>query len=81
MVDVFKNIWAGWKRIALTFARFQTLVLLTLFYFLVIVPFGSVFRLMGWDPLRTGKRHIRKGTNWRHVKDGRPDLKSMHRMS
>jgi hypothetical protein len=81
MIEVLKKIWSGWKWATHRFARFQTLVLLTLFYFLILVPVGAVFRLFGWDPLRTSRRQLSKGTNWQAVKEKQPDLKSMHRMS
>lgn len=61
--------------------RFQTALLLTVFYFLVVAPMGAVLRLCGWDPLQSGLRHRRKGTNWKPVKDSRPDLASLRRQS
>jgi len=75
------RIWNGWKRIALKIARFQTALLLTLFYFLMLAPIGSVFRLFGWDPLQTGRRHRRKNSNFSDIIDCEPDLPSLKRQS
>lgn len=50
-VALLKRIWAGWKRVAEKIARVQTLILLTLLYIVVILPFGIVVSLFG-DPLR-----------------------------
>jgi len=78
---VLRKIWAGWKRFAHRLARVQTVILVTLFYFLVITPVGAVLSIFGWDPLagRTSRR--RKTTNWREVRDPEPDFDSMRRQS
>ena len=81
MKKVLRRIWAGWKKIALKFARFQTNLLLTLFYFFVIAPLGLLFRLFGWDPLESRARNLKKGTNWRTVAQSEPDLEAMRRQS
>ena len=46
-----KQLWVGWKRVAEKIARVQTVILLTLLYVLLILPFGIVASLFG-DPLR-----------------------------
>jgi hypothetical protein len=81
MKKIALRIWNGWKKIALKIARFQTALLLTLFYFLMLAPLGSLFRLFRWDPLQTGRRHHRKDSNWSRVVDGEPDLPSLRRQS
>jgi len=81
MKKLARKIWNGWKKVALKIGRFQTALLLTLFYFLVLAPFGALFRLFGWDPLKTSRRHLRSGTNWSDVADGEPDLESLRRQS
>ncbi len=81
MTEVLKKFWAGWKKVALRVARFQTIILLTVFYFVILVPFGGLARLFRWDPLETSKRHLKRGSNWKKTRDQRPDLKSMYRMS
>ncbi len=81
MKRIARKIWNGWKKIALKFARFQTALLLTLFYFLMLAPLGLVFRLFRWDPLQTGRRHRTKKTNWSPVTDSEPDLTTLRRQS
>jgi len=81
MKNVLKKIWVGWKKVALKFTRFQTKLLLTLFYFLVAAPLGLVFRLFGWDPLESRAQNLRKATNWKAVDQAEPNLKAMHRQS
>ena len=81
MKRIALRIWNGWKKIALKIARFQTALLLTLFYFLMLVPLGLVFRLFGWDPLQTSRRNRSKKTNWSPVSDSEPDLTTLRRQS
>ena len=81
MKKVFSKLRAGWKRIAHAIGRFQTRVIITVFYFLVIGPLGSVMRLLGWDPLDTHKRKAARGTNWRPVRESEPDVESLRRQS
>lgn len=44
-IMAFKKIWLAWKKFAHAFGRFQTKVILTLFYGLIFVPFALVIRL------------------------------------
>jgi hypothetical protein len=81
MRKVLKKIWESWKRLAHKIGRFQTVVLLSIFYFLIISPIGLVMRLFGWNPLDTRFRDPRRTSNWKPVKDAEPDLNSMRRMS
>ncbi|MFQ6007771.1 MAG: hypothetical protein ACE5K8_02360 [Candidatus Zixiibacteriota bacterium] len=81
MRNVSKKIWLGWKKVALKIARFQSTLLLTLFYFLILVPLGLVFRLFGWDPLESRRSCLSKTSNWKPVTCGEPSLVDMHRQS
>ena len=81
MKKVLTRIWVGWTKIALRFARFQTNLLLTLFYFFILAPLGLLFRLFGWDPLESRARNLKKTTNWRTVAQGEPDLEALRRQS
>ncbi len=81
MGKALTRIWAGWKEIAFKFARLQTNLLLTLFYFLILAPLGLLFRLFGWDPLESRARNFAKITNWRAVSQGEPDLDALRRQS
>jgi hypothetical protein len=47
-----KGFWEGWKGFAGEMGNYQSRVLLTFFYFVVVSPFGLMVRLFD-DPLRT----------------------------
>ena len=47
---MFRRLWAGWKRIGRKIGDFQSRLLLSLFYFVVIAPFALGIR-WGADPL------------------------------
>jgi hypothetical protein len=49
------KLWEGWKSFAQYIGGFQSRILLGLFYFLVVTPFGVAVRIFG-DPL-----HLRRG--------------------
>lgn len=51
---MLKRIWQAWKRVAHRIGNFQSRVLLTIFYFVVVLPFGLATRLFS-DPLRIKK--------------------------
>jgi hypothetical protein len=55
MVTHLKRLWTAWKRIAHLIGDFQARILLTLIYFVVVLPFGVVVR-WGGDPLRIKRR-------------------------
>lgn len=52
-----KQLWHAWKRIAIKIGAVNSRVLLTLFYFVLVVPVGVIVRLVS-DPLflKQGKR-------------------------
>lgn len=52
---MLKKAWQSWKRIAHAIGTFQARVLLTIFYALIVAPFGIVMRLF-FDPLRIKRR-------------------------
>jgi len=66
---MFRRLWERWKGIAHTIGMFQSRVLLTLFYCLIIAPFGLGVRLFS-DPLHLTRRHL---SHWRR-KEGDPDV-------
>ena len=47
---VLRRLWQGWKRIAHKIGDFQARVLLTIFYFVIVSPFGLAVRTFS-DPL------------------------------
>jgi hypothetical protein len=49
---MWRRAWKAWTKIARSIGNFQARVLLTIFYVLLMLPFGIAVRLFG-DPLRT----------------------------
>jgi len=59
MKSFLKRMWEAWKRIAHIIGDFQARVILTVFYAVLVLPFGVLVRLLA-DPL-----HIRhQPHNW-----------------
>jgi hypothetical protein len=52
---MLKHAWQFWKRLGRRIGNFQARVLLTIFYGVLVLPFGLVVRLFA-DPLRIKKR-------------------------
>jgi hypothetical protein len=50
-VNVWTRAWHGWKKFAHKVGDFQARVLLTIFYSVVVLPFGLATRFCA-DPLR-----------------------------
>jgi hypothetical protein len=48
---MLKRAWQAWKRIAHAIGNFQARVLLTIFYAVIVFPFGVFARFFS-DPLR-----------------------------
>jgi hypothetical protein len=58
-MSLWKRFWQVWQKYAHRFGNFQSRMLLTAFYGVVVLPFGLATRLFA-DPL-----HIRKlPTHW-----------------
>jgi hypothetical protein len=54
MLDMLRRAWQGSKQIAHKIGNFQARVLLTVFYGVLVLPFGLAARLFS-DPLRIKK--------------------------
>ncbi len=52
---MLKRIWEAWKRLAHKIGNFQARLLLTVFYAVVVLPFGLAVRFFA-DPLRIKRR-------------------------
>jgi hypothetical protein len=66
---MLKQVWQGWKRIARSVGTFQARILLTIFYAVIVLPFGVLARLFS-DPLRIKHRP----TQWTEHPDEVHDL-------
>lgn len=74
---MLKSAWKRWLKVAKVIGNFQGQVILTLFYFVLVAPFGFVLAFFG-DPLKM-KKGSAKGSNfgnWNHKAD---DLESARR--
>jgi hypothetical protein len=69
MLKACKGLWEGWKKIAHKIGNFQARVLLTVFYAVLLLPFGLAARLFS-DPLRIKKRP----TGWLNHPDEPTDM-------
>jgi hypothetical protein len=69
-----KKLWANWKKIAHQVADFQARVLLTIIYFVLILPFGLAVRYFA-DSLHTKKRPER----WLEYPRSPNDMDEAHR--
>jgi hypothetical protein len=66
---MLKRAWQAWKRIARTIGTFQARILLTVFYSVLVFPFGFAARLFS-DPLRI--KHL--PTQWQQNPSEAHDL-------
>ena len=67
--DMLQRGWIKWKRIARQLANFQARLFLTVFYGLIVLPFGLAARFFA-DPLRIKK----PPTQWLAHPDEATDL-------
>ena len=51
----WRRAWERWKRIATVVGDFQARVVLSLFYFVIVLPFGLAVRIFS-DPLKLSKK-------------------------
>lgn len=74
MIEFFKSLWNAWKRFAKVLGRIQTMILLTVIYF-VIIPIFSLLRLK--DPL---KKRLIGESYWQPFKSRPLTLENFQRM-
>ena len=49
---MLRNLWSQWLTLARKIGQFQSRIILTLFYFVIVAPFGLAVRFFS-DPLHT----------------------------
>jgi hypothetical protein len=52
MTSLFKQLYKKWMKFSHALGLVVTSFWLTVFYFLVLMPIGIIWRIMGHDPLR-----------------------------
>ena len=77
MKRFFKAIWRGWKWFAHKLGVFNTKVLLTIMYFIIIGIFSIIFRIIGRDLL--DRKFKKEDSLWRAHDDLEPDLENAKR--
>jgi hypothetical protein len=55
-MELLKQIWNGWKKVAHKIGNFQARIILLVFYFVILAPFSLIIKRA--DPMR-----LRKGAN------------------
>ena len=73
---MLKGIWQGWKKIAHKIGNFQARILLSIFYFIFVAPFGFGIRMFS-DPLRLSAK--KKGSYWLPREPVKADLNDLRR--
>ncbi len=54
---MLRNLWSHWLVLARKIGQFQSRIILTLFYFIFVTPFGLGVRLFS-DPLHVKRRSL-----------------------
>lgn len=70
-METIRKIWEGWKRVGQAIGDFIGRVVLTIFYFTLMLPFGIGVRLVG-DPLAI-KPEMQPGWLSRSTRDQKLD--------
>jgi hypothetical protein len=77
MKTILRTIWAGWKKFAHAFGVFQTKLILTILYFIVIGIAALIARLMMKDLL--DRRMKPRESHWRIRTQTENDLEHARR--
>ena len=72
--NVFKRAWEGWKKVAHVIGVFNTRVIMSVLYFIIILPFGLVFRMVS-DPLQLQEP---PDSNWVALPPQEHDMNAAH---
>jgi hypothetical protein len=77
MKRLLLRIWQGWKKIARAIGVFNTKVILTILYFIVLGIFSLIVRLLRLDLL--DKRLVRRDSYWHGKEEGEVTLERCRR--
>lgn len=75
--NVLKRAWNGWKKIARKIGDFNARVILTIFYFILLMPFALLIKIFT-DPLQI-KKKTPQGWHLREEKDDIPPIERAER--
>lgn len=68
MLDIFQRAWQLWKRVGQAIGDFIARIILSVFYFTIVVPFGLGVRLLS-DPLHLKTHSTRSSWLERETRD------------
>ncbi len=78
---MLRKLWNHWLTLARKIGQFQSRIILTLFYFVLVTPFGLAVRVLA-DPLHTRSRAIDQAqTGWQSRTTRDVDLASGQKQS
>jgi len=67
-MDFLKKLWRGWLKVAKPIGNFQSQVVLSIFYIVILSPLAIFFKIS--DPLRIKSRSKRSNFSpWNHPKE------------
>jgi len=75
---VLRDLWNRWLVLAKKIGKFQSRVVLTVVYFVIVLPFGLGVRLFA-DPLRIRRRSAQEHSNWSARQTSDVDLDASYR--
>jgi hypothetical protein len=73
-----RDLWNRWLVLARKIGKFQSRIVLTVVYFVIVLPFGVGVRLLG-DPLRIRRRSTQTQSNWSARQTSDVDLDASYR--
>jgi hypothetical protein len=75
---VLRDLWNRWLVLAQKIGKFQSRIVLTVAYFVIVLPFGLGVRLLA-DPLRIRRQPADASSNWSARQTHDVDLDASHR--
>jgi len=66
-MNLLKTLWGKWLILARIIGNFQSQVILSVFYLLILAPVGILFGLIA-DPLKIRKKNSSNFVKWEHEK-------------
>lgn len=75
---MLRDLWNRWLVLAQKIGKFQSRIVLTVVYFVIVLPFGLGVRLFA-DPLRIRRSYSQQQSNWSARQTSEVDLDASNR--
>ena len=75
---MLRDLWNRWLVLAQKIGKFQSRIVLTMVYFVIVLPFGLGVRLFA-DPLRIRRRSAPQDSDWSARPTSDVDLDASYR--